>query len=328
MVAPATRERIAEIVQEMGYTPSASAQSLRSGPQNIFGLLLSPELMEIGDELISSTILSRLIRDAANEGYYIIPEPLNPEIFEKHARPASVAQGRISGCFVLGDLCEDALGDIAGWGVPVCMLGEIGAGMTSLPSVDFDFAAGATEVVQYLSALGHRHIALVHGDMHYGANQGKKAGHLAGLSAFGLPVDESLICEVAHDQQNFTGGYRATVQMLKQSNPPTAIHYVNDWYAIGGLAAALECGRKVPQDLSIVGCDDSFLARQSTPALSSVAYDYAALTRSALDILVRLVGGQRVAEPKVLLRPHLVWRDSCAPHHSKPAAPAARPKTA
>ena len=62
-----------------------------------------------------------------------------------------------------------------------------------------------------------------------------------------------------------------------------------------------------------MGCDDSFLARQSTPALSSVVYDYAALTCAALDILARVVREQRVPEPRVLLRPRLVWRDSCAP---------------
>lgn len=126
-----------------------------------------------------------------------------------------------------------------------------------------------------------------------------------------LDTDPRLIRETT--PSDFRGGFEQTRRLLAMAPPPSAICYATDWLAMGGLNAARERGLDVPRDLSLVGCDDSFLARQCQPALTSIAFDSLSMARKAVDCITQQIQDRHMPQPVIIEPATLVPRESCGP---------------
>ena len=313
---PSTRQKVLMTAQELGYTPSAQARALRQGPTDVLGLLISRDILQIGDAHYETTISNKLFQVGARENYCIMPEPLHFDSDGKlDCRPKIVNEGRISGLFVVGHIEEKILDQILDWKLPVCIFEELGEIKSDrLFAVSIDYKSGTREAIQYLAAMGHRRIGFVHGKLDYPSNSDEKQAYLDSIAEFHLEDNPALIFQVNNDEQHFSGGYRATHHLLsRKEHAPTAICYANDWYAVGGLMSSVEMGLRVPDDLSIVGFNNSFIARQCQPALSSVGIDFEQFVSSAIDLMTRKLENKHIVRPIGIHRPRLIPRDSCAP---------------
>jgi LacI family transcriptional regulator len=135
-------------------------------------------------------------------------------------------------------------------------------------------------------------------------------GFRAALAADGLLPDPALI---VYSDWRIPRGEEAAEELLSRPDPPTAIFGFNDNVAIGALHAAQRRGLRVPEDLSIVGFDDTFQATIVTPRLTTVRQPLAELGRMGVSLLLRLIEGQRLDALRIELATSLVVRESTGP---------------
>jgi LacI family transcriptional regulator len=171
-------------------------------------------------------------------------------------------------------------------------------------------ASGAKQATEHLLELGHRRIGAIAGARGWYATEERLLGFRAGLAGAGILVDPELI---VYSDWRIPSGIEAAEQLLALPEPPTAIFGFNDNVAIGALHAAHARGLSVPDDLSVIGFDDTEPAQIVTPQLTSVRQPLAEMGRMGVSLLVRLIEGQRVDALRLELATKLVIRASTAP---------------
>jgi LacI family transcriptional regulator len=305
-VAPETRQRISRIVRERGYSVNRSARSLQFGRTGLVGLLvplvhpnyfstivagvtealndhdlraiLSPTEHKHDREV---TLLDRLMHGMADGALVVLPEESSAELERLLDSDYS---------FVVID--------------PRLPLDD------RIPAVSAANTSGADQVTRHLLELGHRRIAAITGPRDWLATEERRRGYHAALASAGILPDPALEIEADFE---IAGAARATQALLDRPDPPTAIFAFNDNLAIGTIQAVHARGLRVPEDLSVAGFDDSEHASLITPALTTVRQPLAEMGRTAVNLLRRLIDGQRVETLHVELGTRLVVRDSTGP---------------
>jgi LacI family transcriptional regulator len=171
-------------------------------------------------------------------------------------------------------------------------------------------ASGAKQATEHLLELGHRRIGAIAGARGWYATEERLLGFRAALAGAGILIDPELI---VYSDWRVPRGTEAAEQLLSLPDPPTAIFGFNDNVAIGALHAAHARGLRVPDDLSVVGFDDTELAMIVMPQLTSVRQPLAEMGRMGVSLLIRIIEGQRVDALRMELSTKLVVRDSTGP---------------
>jgi LacI family transcriptional regulator len=178
-----------------------------------------------------------------------------------------------------------------------------------IPVVSADNSGGAYQATAHLLRLGHRRIGVITGRGDGTATGARLQGHYAALAEAGVKPDPMLEVEADFLVQ---GGAAGAERLLGLAAPPTAIFAFNDPMAIGALHAARARGLRLPDDLSVVGFDDTPEAEAAHPALTTVHQPLRELGRMAVSLLVRLMDGQQFEPLHVALATRLVVRSSTA----------------
>jgi len=170
-------------------------------------------------------------------------------------------------------------------------------------------ASGAYQATTHLLELGHRRIGLITGRRDGAASRARLQGHYAALAQAGVMPDPEL--EVEADFL-VAGGSVGAERLLSLPDPPTAIFAFNDCMAVGAMQAARARGLRLPDELSVVGFDDTPEADAAHPRLTTVQQPLKELGRMAVSLLVRLLGTQQSEPPQVELVTRLIVRSSTA----------------
>src|SRR3954451_1987820 len=179
-----------------------------------------------------------------------------------------------------------------------------------IPAVSAANASGARAATEHLLALGHRRIGAISGPLHWLASSERLNGFQGALAAAGVLPDPGVVRQAAYSPG---AGDDAAASLLDLPERPTAIFAFNDDLAISVLTAARERGLRVPEDLSVIGFDDSEQAKIVTPPLTSVRQPLAEMGRMAVTLLLQLLESQKVEGVSVELAVRLVERSSTAP---------------
>jgi LacI family transcriptional regulator len=180
---------------------------------------------------------------------------------------------------------------------------------TSVPLVQVDNRLGAHLATRHLLDLGHVQIAHVEGAPELRISHERVEGYLGAFRSLGLEPDPGRRAVGAFTEE---GGYEATRELLGRIDF-TAVFAANDLSAIGVISALVESGRRVPDDVSVVGFDDLRLSRFTTPPLTTVHQPAREIARRATQLLFELASGHGPGQLRHLLEPELVLRGSTAP---------------
>ena len=142
------------------------------------------------------------------------------------------------------------------------------------------------------------------------ANTKRLRAYNAALTAAGVALDPSLVIEADFE---VTGGRSAGRRLLDLSEPPTAIFAFNDLLAIGAIQAGIERGLRVPDDVSVVGFDDTIEAELVSPGLTTVHQPLDEMGRLGFELVLRLLSGEAIRTRRIEVATHLVVRGSTAP---------------
>jgi LacI family transcriptional regulator, galactose operon repressor len=179
-----------------------------------------------------------------------------------------------------------------------------------IPSVAGANTSGAEQAMQHLLEQGHRRIAAITGPPGWAATEARRRGYRSALESAGIPFEPALELEADFD---FEPGAQAAAVLFDLEPPPTAIFAFSDMIAVGAIRAARARGIRIPDELSIVGFDDSAYATVVHPALTTVRQPLAEMGSTAVDLLVRLLRDEPVATLHLEPFTRLVVRETTAP---------------
>ncbi len=305
-VSPATRERVQRAIEELRYRPNVSARSLREARTGIIALALpeiaAPYFAELADHVQ---------RRAGEHGVTLLIDQTGASRDREMLVVEGYGSHAIDG-LILSPMALTAE-DLAGRdvGLPMVLLGErITDG--GLVHISVDNVAAAREATGHLIGSGHRRIAALGVNVTGGAGpaQARLRGYLQAHEEAGLPAAPEL--RISTDGWSRVAGYAAADALLRAGTPVDALFCFNDVVAMGALRAIADHGLQVPSDIAVVGWDDVQEAEFSTPSLTSISPDKAALARTAVDCLLAQVAGEPVAIEERLCGYRLVVRESTA----------------
>lgn len=312
-VSEKTRQRILEVVEELGYVPNPSPR-VRSGSTNLIGLLI-PD--------ITTTYMGEILRGvsgAAERLHYGLM--LYTQGTVDHAQRTNYYLSLLSNFNVDGVLMvvprdyEVIVQDLKAHDIHYIII-DHHSNTGNEPSITATNRKGILDAMRHLLALGHERIGFVTGRMDIACSHDRLQGYRDGLAEVGLPFDPDLVREGDFSQPV---GFRQGWALLQLQNPPTAIIASNDLMAFGVMDAAKASGLGIGRDLSIVGFDDIPMASQVYPPLTTIRQPMAAMGEAALEMLITVLQRRTVLNPRRELPTELIIRQSTgrAPQAHRP----------
>lgn len=314
-VAPDTRERVERIIAQSGFVPTRSARTDRGRRHGLIDLVVpaldTPYSLEIarGVEAALERTGYRMVLSCT---YSSSLEPAKQERMWLTKLSASKTDGAI---LVLYADQSRRLGALRRRDIPFVVVDPGDDLGPDVPSVGATNWAGARAATEYLLSLGHRRVAFIGGMLPLLCSEERLSGYRSALEAAGVTVAPELV-----RPGNFLPdmGYKQTLELMELPEPPTAIFAGSDGQAIGVYAALRELGKRVPEDVSVVGFDDISLAQLVTPALTTVHQPLADMGRAAARQLLRMLDGRALDSLRIQLATTLVIRGSTAPTGRRP----------
>jgi DNA-binding LacI/PurR family transcriptional regulator len=306
-VAPATRRRVKEVIDRLGYRPSQIARSLAQGRSRVLGVI-ARGLEYYGP----SRALAAIERQAGELGYNLFLKLLSqPGREGEHIESAlrDILSFNLAGIiYTVFEIQEDK--DLPGQlPVPTVLLDR--GPVPGFTTVAVDAREGGRMATKHLLDQGRRRVGLITGPLEWWTARQRQLGWMDAMEEAGLPIEESL---VAQGDWSAGSGERAMYQLLDLYPRLDAVFVSNDRMSIGVLRALYERGLGVPDDLAVVGFDDIPEAAYFHPPLSTVRQDLDRLGRYAVRMLDRMIEVSQhdgTIEPEaVLLQPQLVVRQS------------------
>lgn len=309
-VSDATRQRVVDVADSLGYQPHASAQSLARRQTGLISAVVPMMTSAFFMEVLRG-VQDRL--DASDYDLLVYASRSLESIETQIAR--AVQRGRSDGVLLVSTpLTEVRAGALAASGRPIVLVDSY---HPDFDSVSIDNRRGGVIATEHLVARGHQRIALLMPMEESGPAQRRRAGYQEALAAAGLPIDPEYIvaAEWDHGDHGYTryAGYRAMQELLarfadRPEQRPTAVFAAADVMAFGALRAASEAGLRSPHDLEVVGFDD--VESSAYAGLSTLRQPMAEMGRLATEMLVRRLDAPGAPAQHTVFAPDLVIRQT------------------
>jgi LacI family transcriptional regulator len=283
-VAPSTRRRVEGAISELGYRPNEVARALKQRSTQTLGLVITDTVNPF-----AASLAQAVVRRARRDGYAVLIADTDGDPQIEAAQVRALVARRVDGV-IFAALTEGStnLGDLLDREVPT-VLASFGGGLDRRAgAIDIDEEEAMDNVVQYLADLGHERIA-------FARQHAREADVDRRPTAFSHAMRKRQLQEVSLE------------------DAPTAICCMNDGVAIDLMDSLERSGRRVPQDVSVVGFDDVPLASHHRIRLTTVRQDAATIGARAAEMLLSAVAEGRPVERRELLRGELIVRESTGP---------------
>jgi len=300
-VSAERREAVLRAARELGYRPNAVARSLVRRRSHVVGLMLSdihnPYFAEVADGVEGEAMLA---------GYRALTNTGRRRVSGERDAIETLLQLRVDALVLAGAILPTADIVEAAQSVPIALAARA-TRSHAVDSVTNDDRRGGAMAVEHLVSLGHRRIAHISAGSGAGAKS-RRTGYERAMVAAGLRSEIRVV------PGSFTedGGYEGMRTLLAGRRRPTAVFVANDLAAIGALEAADEAGVGIPEDVSVVGYDNTVLAALPRIDLTTIAQPGAEIGATAVRLVLERIGGRTEAR-HIVIPPSLVVRSTSAP---------------
>jgi LacI family transcriptional regulator len=305
-VSAETRRRVMKHLKDSDYRPvgsdGARPRERSRSIELVVCKLQTPYIITVLDGITSS---------APVEGFeVVIGRTLSPDSRQVNAQTLLRSQ-HAGAIFITADASSVSLKALDDAGFPVVVVDPLRVNDSKCVTIGATNFTGGVAAAEHLLSLGHRRIAHAGGPQSTDCSHARLAGYSSALRKVGIELDESLITHCAF---SYGAGRQVARDLLDRSDRPTAIFAASDEIALGVMEEARRRSIRIPDDLSIVGFDDTFLASRSTPPLTTVAQPLLEMGRVATRSLAQMINNDVVSTRHIELATRLVVRDSTAPH--------------
>ncbi|PYT94204.1 MAG: LacI family transcriptional regulator [Acidobacteria bacterium] len=298
-----TQELIRKAAHELNYRPNHLARSLRQQRSYTIGVVV-PEISEGYAALVMSGIEDHLLQEGYF--YFVVSHRHRDELIEEY--PLLLQQRAVEGLIAVDTAITGAAQ------VPLVAV----SGHREVPGVTnivLDHARAAALAMEHLTKLGHRQIAFIKGQAFSSDTAIRWESVCTAAKAMGVTINDRLVGQLEGESSSPELGYQVTKRLLALGEAFTALFAFNDISAIGAIQALREAGRRIPQDVSVVGFDDIQSAAFQNPALTTVRQPLREMGMLAAETLLRRIAAPPEAGyPKeIVVQPDLICRASTAP---------------
>ena len=297
-VTDATRLRVQTIAKALGYTPNASARTLRTQRSRVLGVVLPTLLNPVFAECLSG-----IASAATAAGYAILPITTDYQLTQEDQAVNLLMAGNVDAMILVvsNPAKSRALKRLKTAKLPYVLAYNRHA---AHPCVSVDSQAAVVALVAHLAQLGHSRITLVSGQLAASDRaQQRLRGFQKGMQAVGLK--STGVLEVPFVQS----AVQDIKQLLSAKARPTALICSNDLLAIRSIRAAHLAGLSVPRDISVVGFDGIALGEELTPVLSTITQPNADMGRRATGLLLQALAGGVALKPSASVTLPFAFRD-------------------
>jgi DNA-binding LacI/PurR family transcriptional regulator len=296
-----TKERIRTIAKEMNYTPNFNAKSLVLDRSYQLGLFFTTLSRGTSAGFFFEAI--RGVNSVIKDRYQLIVKGID-DYQDFH----SITKKSFDGIITVSQTDEDQpfIEHVSNLEIPQVVLNRQ-VDSPGVLNVLSDEEQGAYNAAAYLIEHGHKRIAIIEGREGFKSAENRKAGFLRAIRHFGIYLTEGLRKPGLYDLES---GFTAMQQLLQLPQRPTAVFCCNDEMALGAIKAATEAGIRVPDQVSIVGFDDTVFSAYITPALTTVRRPLEQISREGASLLLAAIEGNKPSMDTVLLKTELLIRQS------------------
>ncbi|GBF76696.1 LacI family transcriptional regulator [Paenibacillus sp. 598K] len=299
-----TRLKVAAAIEELNYLPNMAARGLVAKRSRLIGVFLS----NLFTNPFITELLAGIEERLRHSGYDLVFLSMKPN--DHHYSMLSHTRSRdVEGLIIIGierdlpELQPLLRAEIPSVYIDTDIVGKRAGYITA------DSARGILLGVAHLQRLGHRRIAFITGELNNIVGRSRFEGYQQGLRAFGLPYISSYIVYGNYDRAEAEA---AMAGMLELQEPPTGVICTSDLMAVGAIAAIEASGRRVPDDVSVIGFDNTHVAEMSRPRLTTVNQNLRQIGAKALSHLIGIIQDPSYAPPVAIEPVELIVRDSTA----------------
>lgn len=306
-ISEETRQAVLKAAQQLNYHPDATARRMVLGQTSVIGFVMRQSPAQAFADLFLPQVLNGLYQAASDEDYHMLLQPISPDD-TSGGYVRLLRERQVDGIVLSGPRSDDQeLLKIHAEGAPIVLIGQLPS--TDIPFVDVDNVGGARLATQHLTSLGHRRIAMItNAPPEYTACIERLAGYRQALETAGMIFDHTLL-----RYGNFTpqSGALAMNELLSLDPLPGAVFVASDTVALGAMQSIRNRKLHIPEDIAVIGFDDISPAEFMDPPLATVRLPAYGLGWGAANMLIRLIEGEEVKNPHLLLETQLIVRESC-----------------
>jgi DNA-binding LacI/PurR family transcriptional regulator len=307
-----TRERIKEIAKELKYSPNLLARSLVMKKTKTIGLLVSGLQIEGSKDNFTYEVLCGVNDSAGKLGYELVLLSTDSEKQQEKTYSQLCQERKVEGVILQGMKTDDPyLEEVLDSNIPSILI-DIPVEGENVGYVTTDNAAGAKNAVNHLLELGHRNIAMINGHSKASVSKERLQGYQSALAEHSIPFSPEYVADGAFFEKT---AEQEAARLLENYPEITALFCASDLMAMGAIRAAKKLGKRLPEELSIVGFDNIILSDYCTPALTTIAQDRYQLGVEATILLTNMLEGKKETNKKIL-KTSLIQRESTAENHS------------
>ena len=302
-VKPATRKKVNEVIERLGYRPNAVARGLASKKTTTVGVVI-PDISSM-----FYAELARGIEDIATMYKYniILSNSDANEDKEMHLIETMLGKQVDGLIFMSSNITEEHVKEFKKSPVPIVLAGTI-EDTAQIPSVNIDYEQAVMDAVTSLTDRGHKNIAMVSGSLQNAIIKTKMVpGYRKALEAANISFNEEYLVET---DMTYDDGMEALNQLMELENKPTAIFVNSDEAALGVIHAAQDQGISIPENLEVISSDNTRLSLMVRPRLTTIVQPLYDIGAVSMRLLTKLMNKEEVDESTVILPYRIEERDS------------------
>lgn len=305
-VSPELRETVERAITQLGYVPNRAARSLATHRSDSIGVVISAPISQLGSDPFVAQLLFGIAEELSETDIQLLlimaATRREEERLQRYAQ-----QGHVDGVILVGSHGGDPVHEeLVRRGVPLVLSGRPPMPLDA-DYVDVDHRSGAWNAVSHLVAGGRRRIATIYGTLDMPSSQDKLDGYRDALSAAGLPVDPSL-----EEAGNYNPALAADAMRALLDRRPDidAVFVASDTMAAGVVGMLGQLGRRIPEDVAVVGYDGTPLAMSTRPMLTTVRQPIEEMGRALAHLLFERIEHPDAPPNHIIFNTELIIRES------------------
>jgi len=307
-VSQETRARVLKVASKLKYPIKPTATLGKGDHLTTVGMIVKtdPDMPPLANPFYSKVIVG--IEDVCRRNAINLLFVTLPVDEDNHPTevPSIIHNDIVDGLLMVGTFVDETITSISNNGLPPIVLVDGYSDSGNFDAVVSDNFHAAYQAVSYLHGKGHRHIGLVGScEECYPSLKERRNGYLRALKENG--VNDTYI---ANFNINKSHGYQETIALLQERPQITALFCINDDVGSAAIKAVKDMGKQIPEEISIIGYDDTYIAASTYPALTTMHVDTVAMGRAAMQLLALRMDQPESARMTLIIHPWLVERES------------------
>lgn len=301
LISEETRKKIKKVAKDLNYIPNYNARSLVLDRSHLIGLFFSTLVNGTSSGFFQQSVIG--VNSVIGDKYNVVVKGI-----DEYENFSSINTKSFDGIIVMSQSDDDNsfIYDVQRKNIPMVVLNR-DIREEKIVNILSDDKRGANDIVKYLIEKGHKKIAIIEGKQNFKSSAERKEGYIDAMLEAKIPLVEEYMIK---GEYSLESGYIGMKQILNLKNTPTAVFCLNDDMALGAINAAYENGLKVPEDISIIGFDDSVFSAYITPALTTVKRAVELMSKEGAKCLLNLMRTGSSTKNKYYIKTELVIRKS------------------